>query len=125
MKRFLIVFSLILAFACGVATQDSYAQQRGKKKHKTQWVKKNAKGFADPTGHTYKYSDAGIDVTLEFTTPEIVVMTMTRGDKSSSTELKWSQNEDMVDIDGFDPVKISPNGRTLTEGNGKTCKIVK
>lgn len=125
MKRFLIVFSLIMAFACGVATQDACAQQRGKKKHKTQWVKKNAQGFADPTGHTYKYSASGIDVTLEFTTPEVVVMTMSQGDKSSSTELKWSQTDDVVNIDGFDPVKISRNGKTLTEETGKTCNLVK
>ena len=125
MRRILIVLSLVMSMVFGIVSQVAYSQTKGKKKHKTQWVKKNSQGFADPTGHTYKYSDSGIDVLLAFTTPETVVMTMTKGDKSSSTELKWSQSEDMVNIDGFDPVQISQNGRILTESNGKTCKIVK
>ena len=126
MKKIVALISLILILSVGSLNID--AQTKGKRGHhhkKSTWVKKNAEGYAVPTGHTYKFTDSGISATLEFITSEKVIATLSKGENSASTELTWTQNGDEICLPDLDPLKISKNGRTLTENTGKTFELQK
>lgn len=125
MKKLFTVIALIVALACGVGTFDASAKPKGKKGHNTHVVKKNAEGYANPVGHTYKFSDAGVTATLEFISADKVVASLSKGEKNASTEIIWSQKEDEIFLPDLDPLKISKDGKTLTENTGKKFELVK
>ena len=129
MKKAITICLLAVTLLAGGITMDAKTTKK-KAKSTTQSTKsitvpKNAYGYPNPLGHTYKLVNNGFTFIIAFDSPYSVTFDVKYGRDRKIESYGWSQEGDIIYISD-DYFRISSDGRQLTEvPTGQVLKIIK
>ena len=130
MKKILTVLFLVLALVCSGINADAQKKKSSSSKTSSSVVvKKNAYGYPDPTGHTYKATVNNVTMNFNFyPDDELEVVAKVNGEIGSIDGV-WYQDGNIIYVQT--PVTsdsyfvISSDGKVLTDEDGVKARITK
>ena len=122
MKKLFAILMCLVVFCCGGSFIEAKTTKKGKAKtSQSSGVSKNAYGYANPAGHTYKGTNQGVTITIKFTGASSGVISDSAG---HSAPYGWYQSDATIYMGNF-VFTINNNGTALTGPGGVQYKLVK
>ena len=130
MKKILTVLFLVMALVCSGINADAQKKKSSSSKTSSSVVvKKNAYGYPDPTGHTYKATQKNVTMNMTFLNNGYLDIVVKMNGQSEEIDGEWQQDGNIIyvytDVTGGGTFVISSDGKVLTDEAGDKARLIK
>lgn len=98
MKKIIVLAMMCLMLVCGAVNLEAKTRAKKGKATTTATVPKDANGYPDITGHSYRYKGSPETMTIAFKGNNRCTMTLRRGSKSDSMQCIWQMIDGQVEV---------------------------